>query len=127
MKIKHILRPREFVSVITSGKRLARGKISLFIKQCSASKGISVGVVVSKKNEPLATKRNYIRRTIYSFFTTSRIDPGKGIDLVVRVNGSTRDLPRKQLGKEIHGTLEQLVALSGELLEKSGNKNNKSV
>lgn len=65
-----------------------------------------VGVVIAKKKAPTATKRNKLKRIIYSFFEKNPTKIRKGTDCVI----SLRELPRDSekdaivdiLYKELH-------------------------
>jgi ribonuclease P protein component len=109
VKIKHIKRSADFVSVIKSGKRLTKGRISLSFTKSPGPGGLAVGIVISKKTEPLATRRNYMRRLVYSFCSEKADMIKNGVMAVVRVDKSTRGIKKKSLSAEIKEALGQLL------------------
>ena len=109
MKIKHIQNSAEFVSVIKGGRKLTTGRIALFFKKSPVPGAPAIGIVISKKTEPRATRRNYMRRIIYSFFRDSAGTLEETITAVVRVEGNVRGTKRKTLSSEIRGSLGELL------------------
>ncbi len=109
MKIKHIQNSAEFVSVIKSGRKLTRGRIALFFKKSPGAGAPTIGIVISKKTEPRATRRNYMRRIIYSFFRENDVTPGETLTAVVRVEGKARGTKRKVLSAEIRECIGELI------------------
>lgn len=110
MKIKHIQNSADFVSVIKSGRKLCRGRIALFIQKSPGPGVPTVGIVISKKTEPRATRRNYMRRIVYSFFRENAGTIGETLTAVVRVEGNARTTKRKALSGEIRESLGELLA-----------------
>ena len=113
MKIKHIQRSADFVSVIKGGRKITEGRISVFSKDSPGPGSLSVGIVISKKTEPLATRRNYMRRLIYAFCGENAVMVKKNVMAVVRVEGTTRGVKKKSLSAEIREALGQLLPRGG--------------
>ena len=102
MKVKHILKPEEFVSLLRKGTRIKGAFFSLFYNTSDPQeKSLFIGVILAKKNISLAVRRNYIRRSIYAFLRTdakNSILPGK---YLVRLDKNVNDIKSKKIIKNI--------------------------
>ncbi len=113
MKIRHILKAKDFADIVKSGER-ARGRtLALYVKHGSGEEKTSVGVVVSKEFAPSAVKRNYIKRLVYSYFQDREQPLSQGIRVVVRLIRDVKELRRKPLSQGIRGELEALAKKIG--------------
>ncbi|MFC1479991.1 ribonuclease P protein component [Candidatus Omnitrophota bacterium] len=113
MKIRHILKSKDFADVFSSGKKLKGQTLSLHIKRCASEEGISVGVVISKAMAPLAVKRNYIKRRIYTFFRDRGASLKKNVKVVVRLSRNVRDEKKRPLSRVLSEELESLTEKAG--------------
>ncbi len=113
MKIRHILSAKEFAEIFKNGTKIQGKTVSLYTKRGDNAANMSVGVVVSKKTVPKATKRNYLRRLIYVYFR----DPGevyrRKTNVVVRVTGQVAMAGRKSLSRVIRDELKALTNKAG--------------
>jgi ribonuclease P protein component len=111
VKIKHIRKPSEFAAMVRKSGKIKESRLTVFFRSYNSPGGLSVGLIVSKKTDPNATGRNYIRRAIYS--TCGDLAPRfeKKTDMIVRVDGSTVSVGKKELYAEIKGDLEKATDL----------------
>ncbi len=113
MKIKHILKSKEFGEILKNGSKTHGKKISLYVKKEDDGEDISVGIVISRRFVRRAVTRNYLRRLIYAYFRNHEDSLKSGIRVIVRVNGKLEGLGKKSLSGEIRKTLEELVIRKG--------------
>ncbi|MFH1552901.1 MAG: ribonuclease P protein component [Candidatus Omnitrophota bacterium] len=113
MKIRHILRSKDFADIFSSGKKLKGKTVSLYSSRSASEEGISVGVVVSKAMAPLAVTRNYIKRLIYAFFREKDASLAKNFKVVVRLIRNVRGQSKRPLSKELREELERLTKKAG--------------
>ena len=112
MKIKHILKSKDFAEIIKSGEKVRGRTITLYVKRGGKEKEAGIGVTVPKASAPLAVKRNYVKRRIYAYFR-ERGFREQGLKVIVRVVSNIRDLKKKPLSKEIKNELETLAEKAG--------------
>lgn len=82
------------------------------VKEKTKEKGLAAGLIVSKKEVPLAVNRNYIRRIIYAFLREKEKEAKKGAEIIVKVK---RPMPggKRKVFLEIRSELEKALAKSG--------------
>ena len=97
MKIKHIRKSADFAELTRNGGKIKESSLTVFFRRHCSPGSLAVGLIVSKKTEPLATVRNYIRRVVYAICSekASRFD--KKTDIVVRIDGKNKASGRKEL------------------------------
>ncbi len=101
MKIKHVRKSAEFAEILKKGEKIRKGWITAFFRICPEISRLSAGVIVSKKTEPLATGRNYLRRIIYAVCGEKADRFKRKTEIVVRLDGPVKNKSRK----EIYGAL----------------------
>lgn len=109
MKIKHVRKSAEFADIIRNGGKFKERRLTVFFRKNVSSGSLSVGVVISKKTEPLATRRNYMRRVIYSVCDENAFLFRKKTEIVVRVDGKTSESGRKELYASLKTGLESIL------------------
>ena len=112
MKIKHLKSSKEFAGVLDRGKRIRGKALTLYCKQIPGQ-DFKVGLIISKKTASLATKRNYIRRLIYSDLQTQEGSLSPGQEIVVRVTKEIGSLTKNDIAHEIRTDLETLLEKAG--------------
>ena len=113
MKIRHILKAKDFSDIVKSGERTRGRTLALYAKHGSGEEKVSVGVIVSKEFASSAVKRNYIRRLVYSYFQGREQPRRQGVRVVVRLIRGVKGLKRKPLSQEIREELEALTKKIG--------------
>jgi len=112
VKIAHIRRSADFPEIIRKGGKIKESRLTVFFRRHFSPGGLSVGLVVSKKTEPLATGRNYIRRVVYSICDEIAPRFKTKTDIIVRVEARKPFLGRKKLydrlRKEIYSALGKI-------------------
>lgn len=105
MKIAHILKSSDFNDVVTRGKRAGGELFSVYSLTSPKGEDAKVGIIISKKTEKSAVKRNYIRRLIYAFFREAKSIKKKTYIVVrmVRPLGKTK---RREIKNKVWGELE---------------------
>ncbi len=101
----HIRQPSEFDTVFKRGKRLVDACFAFCYLGTERSHP-RLGMVVSKRNCPLAVDRNGIKRAIREQFRFNR-HALSHIDLVVMLRSS----PKKMSNQELRSCLEKLFSL----------------
>jgi len=113
VKIKHIKKTKDFAEVLNNSEKIRGKKLTLYLQQGAGAEELRVGIVVSKKVAPLAVKRNYTRRLIYTFFREHGDSWKNGVKVVVRVVKDIRGTKKKALSKEIREELDSLTQKAG--------------
>jgi len=113
VKIRHILRAKEFSDILRSGRRVRSKTVFLSVKRGSGERGLSVGIIISKKVAPKAVRRNYIRRLIYSYFRDYSDVREQDVEIIARVIRDVQSLKKKPLSKLIRGELGILIERAG--------------
>lgn len=79
-----------------------------------------LGLIVAKKTEPLAVRRNYFRRLVRETFRRQLEEIG-ALDVVVQLRGCNGGRPAgRALLKELQGLFERLNACRGSSSNSSG-------
>lgn len=78
------------------------------MKKTREEKGITAGLIIPKKEVPLAVERNYIRRAIYAFLTEKEKNARDGAKMVIRLAGET-PFKKKKISLELRESLEELL------------------
>lgn len=112
MKIKHLKSSKEFADVLAAGTRIRGKTLTLYCRQ-SPEKEPKVGLIISKKTAPLATKRNYIRRLIYSDLRERKNTMNAGQEIVVRLVKEVGSLTKETISREIRQDLDTLLKKAG--------------
>ena len=114
MKIKHILKTKEFADILGSGERTRGKTLAVYVRrEKSAEDSLAIGVVVSKKFVPKAVTRNYIRRVIYASFRESGFSPEGGVSIIARAIRTLGRDGKKSLSKEIRAEIKTLTSRAG--------------
>ena len=67
--LEPILRKSDFSAVVNSGLKKRHNNITFYIKKTETPKETTrIGFIIPKKVEPLATRRNYIKRVMRESF-----------------------------------------------------------
>lgn len=112
MKIRHILKSRDFATVLEKGDRIKGSIFSLYLLE-EKTGSPAVGIIIPKKLARLAVQRNYLKRLIYAFFREQACFPEKtGPMIVVRLTKDISSTKSRQLSGEFTAEL-------GKLLEKA--------
>ncbi|WP_180342376.1 ribonuclease P protein component [Actinomyces wuliandei] len=104
-----LIRGEDFSSVVRSGVR--SGSRNMLLYFCSGADGdnspVRVGITVSKKQIPLATHRNRVKRRLRSLLSgrLNRIRPGS--KLVVRVLSDADGVTSTDLGRDFDSLLQR--------------------
>lgn len=109
MKIEHIKKKDDFERILTDGQKVQGEDLSMFFIREKDHAG-KIGVIVSKKNAPKATRRNYIKRVIYNFFTRERENFSQGFSAVARFKGErTISQTKRERSRKIKQDLTKLA------------------
>lgn len=113
MKIRHILKSRDFAEVLQKGDRVKGGMFALYIAKDEA-KNLRVGVILPKKQARLAVQRNYLKRLIYAIFRekAGKLHENRTM-AVVRLMKDVSGKKRKELSGESVKDLEMLLKKAG--------------
>ncbi|MBL7073607.1 MAG: ribonuclease P protein component [Candidatus Omnitrophica bacterium] len=114
MKIKHILKAKDFREILENGKKLTGRAVSLYI-QVEKQTGkfpLEIGITTSKKHAARAVKRNYIKRFIYAEFRKAKLRQEVSIRMVVRLIKSVNKMTKKEIARAIR---QDLKALCGQI------------
>jgi len=111
VKIKHILKTKEFRFLIENGRKLRGETVFLYadVTKTSGESRISAGVTTSKKYAPRAVTRNYVKRFIYAELRKSTIQKNTNIRIIARLMKTVHDLPRKEIAGRIRKDLTSLM------------------
>ncbi|MBD3426941.1 MAG: ribonuclease P protein component [Candidatus Omnitrophica bacterium] len=109
MKIKHILRPKDFAEVLENGEKYGAGPLLAYVERIRMRGLPEIGIIVSKKVAPKAVTRNYLRRIIYSYFRGEQPGWIKGARIIVRVASKVDSLGKRSLSEQIRHSLDQIV------------------
>lgn len=109
MKIKHIRKSADFAEITRNGGKIKESSLTVFFRKHCSPGSLAAGLIISKKTEPLATLRNYIRRVVYAICSekASRFD--KKTDIVVRIDGKNKMSGRKKLYSRLKEDLEKAL------------------
>ena len=111
MEIKHILKTKDFAETLKEGKRVKGTTFSLYhLKENTKVTTLSVGLIISKKMVPLAVRRNYIRRVLYSYVEDAGKSLGINGKIVLRMISRTDDKKSKTLSKSIREEVSLLLS-----------------
>lgn len=113
MRIKHILRAKDFADIVKNGEKTRGQTLALYVKRGKGEEKTSVGVIISRGFAPSAVKRNHIKRLIYSYFQDNEQSWRRGIKVAVRLVRDVRRLKRKPLSQEVRRELEILAKKTG--------------
>ncbi len=110
-KDQRILKRRDFQRVFECGKSFRAKWLTVRVEKNGESGKAKIGLVISRKTEAKATRRNLWKRRVRDVFRrmASRINPGVLIVIQARPN---KGLPEQ---KEIAQEIETLLAESGVL------------
>ncbi|MGB2601008.1 MAG: ribonuclease P protein component [Candidatus Omnitrophota bacterium] len=109
MKIRHILKSKDFVEILKNGEKLKNKLVSAHLKRETGGKELSVGVIVSKKCAPKAVTRNYLRRIIYAYFREAGAKWAKGTRIVVRLSSNVSEIKKRPLSQEVRKNLARIA------------------
>lgn len=112
VKIEHLKKSCEFRDVLVNGHKWQGELVALYSKQ-EKNESIRVGTIITKKLVPKATRRNYIRRLIYSFFVDRKKDINPGFFSVVKFIGSFGTGTKTILSQTIRQELSMLAERAG--------------
>lgn len=113
MKIGHIRKAKEFSEVFEAGKRISGRRICLYVARSPETEITLVGIVLSRKCEPKAVRRNYIRRLTYQFFKDEAGRIGDGVRVIVRFQGPIYEKQKKAISQMLKAELDGLVKKAG--------------
>ncbi|MEA3488737.1 MAG: ribonuclease P protein component [Candidatus Omnitrophota bacterium] len=108
MRIRHILKSRDFTEIIESGRKVRGRTIAAHFKKDKDSKELTIGIIASKRFIPTAVKRNYIRRLIYAYFREYGDSLAPGVRAVIRVARNVGGIRKNQLAREIREELTRI-------------------
>ena len=114
MKLKHLRKAAEFAEILRNCEKIRESRVSVFFRRHCSPGGLFVGIIISKKTEPLATRRNYMRRVIYSVCGEKEDSSRKKTEMIVRVDGKTSGKGRKALYSELRRNLKNALKKIGE-------------
>ena len=107
--MKHLRKSAEFTEVLKGGGK-QRGKgLTVFFKRGNSAGELSVGLIVSKRVEPLATKRNYLRRILYAICGENAERWKTRTSIVVRVDEIEPGISRKETYRRIREELGNIL------------------
>ncbi|HPS20568.1 MAG TPA: ribonuclease P protein component [Candidatus Omnitrophota bacterium] len=89
MKIVHLKKKKDFSDILAKGI-VIRGRIIKAYTAFRDDSQVLIGVTITKRAVPKATKRNYIKRVIYGKFAREKKVFKPGVTLLFRM---TRALP----------------------------------
>ncbi|MBF0217858.1 MAG: ribonuclease P protein component [Candidatus Omnitrophica bacterium] len=108
MKFEHLRRSADFREVLAKGAVYKSAMFTMRLIPARDQLSIKVGVSVSKKVLPKATKRNYIKRLIYAFFSLNEKKLLKEAKIVVSLKKSCTVNQRKYIAAK---TRQELLDL----------------
>lgn len=88
------------------------GRILLYIKKTPKEEGITAGLIIPKKEAPLAVERNYIKRVIYAFLADKEKEGMNGAKVVIRLAGK-RPFKKREVSLEIRKELQKVLQKAG--------------
>lgn len=111
MKIKHILKTKEFSFLIENGRKLRGETVFLYadVTNTPGESRMSAGVTTSKKYAPRAVTRNYIKRFIYAELRKTTIRKNINIRIIVRLRKYVNNLSRKEIAILIRNDITNLM------------------
>lgn len=113
MKIKHLLKKADFNSVLAGGKKLRGEKIEFYIQKSQNTKDACVGVIISKKIEPTAVRRNLLKRIVYGHYRDLQEDIKPEIKTIIKFYKKLPKLTRKELSIAIREEISKLLNEGG--------------
>ena len=108
--MKHLRKSAEFADILRNGEKFKEKRITVFCRKTGLPGGLTPGIIVSTRTEPLATGRNYIRRTVYAICKEEAFFFEQRTEIVVRVDGKIPCRGRRELRGILKRDLE--VALT---------------
>ncbi|MFA6636275.1 MAG: ribonuclease P protein component [Candidatus Omnitrophota bacterium] len=108
--MKHLRKSAEFADILRNGGKIKEKTITVFYQKTGLPGSLTPGIIVSKRTEPLATRRNYIRRTIYAVCREAALLFEKNTEVVVRVDGKATCRGRRDLRETLKKDLEAALA-----------------
>jgi ribonuclease P protein component len=108
--MKHLRKSAEFADILRTGEKIKGKKLTVFWRKTGLTGGLTPGIIVSKRTEPLATGRNYIRRTIYVICKEAEVFFKQRTEIVVRVDGKIPSRGRRELRGILKKDLEEVLA-----------------
>ena len=109
MKLKHILKTKDFRELVVTGEKNKGNLLGLYSKGNSKDEDLTVGVIISKKVAPRAVTRNYLKRIIYNFYTEKRKKIIAGTRIVVRVISPIEKKRKRKTAQRVLMELEDLT------------------
>jgi len=110
VKIKHILKTKDFRTLIVNGKKLPGRAVLLYVQETKKNGvfPLKVGVTTSKKQAARAVKRNYVKRLIYAELRKVKVCEDISLGLIVRLIKPVNKMTRKEIACEIQQDLKVL-------------------
>jgi ribonuclease P protein component len=109
VKVKHLRKSAEFADVLKNCGKVKEKRLTVFFRKSKSPGSLSVGIIISKKTEPLATGRNYMRRIIYAICGEMAERFRNKTEVIVRVEGKTSGIGRKELYSGLRRDLENAL------------------
>jgi len=100
-------RPEEFAAVLKK-RPSAKGKLSTISWLPSQTSPVRLGLVVGKRQAPLAVTRNAVKRVVREAFRLKRAQLKLG-DYVVRLQSSARNLSLTELKRMVRQEIDSLL------------------
>jgi len=111
-RARRLLRSEEFAGVLRRGRRVSGPNFQV-IALPNGKNAARLGLIMAKKAEPLAVRRNYFKRLVRESFRRQLQDIG-ALDVVVQLRGSKGGRPAgRALLEELQGLFERLNACRG--------------
>lgn len=110
MKIKHILKAKDFRALIENGKKLTGRAVFLYVqvKKQTGKFPLEIGVTTSKKHAARAVRRNYVKRFIYAELRKAELRQDVFIRMIVRLIKPVNKMTKKEIAREIKQDLKVL-------------------
>ncbi|MFH1310544.1 MAG: ribonuclease P protein component [Candidatus Omnitrophota bacterium] len=109
MKIKHLLKAKDFADIMKNGKRIRGETLCLYELETSDADQAAVGVTVPKRFVPKAVTRNYVKRVVYAYFGRNKEKHDGNKKIVIRVHDTIKKNPRKIFARGIRKELDFLT------------------
>lgn len=113
MKIDHIRKAREFSEIFKTGQKIPGRRICLYVGKADDKGVTSVGIVLSRKCEPKAVRRNYIRRRTYQFFKEESGKMAAGAKVIVWFREPFYEKRKQAVSQILKEELERSVKKAG--------------
>ena len=110
MKIKHILKTKDFRTLIQNGKKLPGRAVLLYVQEIKKNGvfPLEIGVTTSKKQAARAVTRNHVKRLIYAELRKVKVRRDVSLRLIVRLIKPVNKMTRKEIAGEIQQDLKVL-------------------